>query len=241
MDGTEVIAGLRGWTSVPDPGALRPLRQQRQGGGPRRRRRRLRHQAVRHGRAARPAARHDPPRAGNGEEPPVVQLRRDGRRPRRPQGHPRRGGRTADSDRVAPARGAGASPRPAAQPEAAAGRGVGSGLRDRSGQPASLHGTAAPQARGRTPRAPGTCSTNPAWATASSPTTIVRSSGTPEGARLSASGRGGTGPARVRPRTGHRARGRHAAARPTRAARRGPGARRRPRRWRRSSRPGRVR
>ena len=43
-----------------DPGAVRPHRQRRQGRRSRRRRRRLRHQAVRHGRAARPAARHDP-------------------------------------------------------------------------------------------------------------------------------------------------------------------------------------
>ena len=49
--------GLRGWTERADPGALGAHRQHRQGRRPRRRRRRLRHQAVRHGRAAGPAAR----------------------------------------------------------------------------------------------------------------------------------------------------------------------------------------
>ncbi len=56
MDGTEVIAGVRGWTSVPiivltaRTGAAETVQ------GPRHRSGRLRHQALRHGRAARPAA-----------------------------------------------------------------------------------------------------------------------------------------------------------------------------------------
>ena len=51
--------------------------------------------------------------------------------------------------RVAPAGGATAAPRQAAQPARAALRGLGPRLRDGSRQPASLHGTAPPQARAR--------------------------------------------------------------------------------------------
>ena len=61
------------------------------------------------------------------------------------------------------------------------------------------------------------------------------------GLTLSASGRAGTGPARVRPRTRRRARGRRATARRPRGVRPARGGRRRPRRWRRSSRPARGR
>ena len=62
MDGTEVIHGVRGWTSIPiivlsawGPG-------EPEGSRARRGRRRLRDQAVRHGRAAGPAAGGGPPR-----------------------------------------------------------------------------------------------------------------------------------------------------------------------------------
>ena len=57
------------------------------------------------------------------------------------------GGHPADADRMAPARGAAAEPRQAAQPEPAADRGVGARLRRRHRQPAAVHGSAAPQAR----------------------------------------------------------------------------------------------
>ena len=90
MDGTEVIAGLRGWTAVPGPRPLRPLGQQRQGGRPRRRRRRLRHQAVRHGRAARPAARDGAPGDARRGRPSRRTVRRHRGRPRLPQGRARR-------------------------------------------------------------------------------------------------------------------------------------------------------
>ena len=56
MDGTEVITGLRGWTSVPIIVLTARHRRRRDRAGPGHRRRRLRHQALRHGRAARPAA-----------------------------------------------------------------------------------------------------------------------------------------------------------------------------------------
>src|SRR5271165_3665681 len=48
---------------------------------------------------------------------------------------------------MAPARGAVAEPRQAAQPQPAADRGVGTGVRRRHRQPAAVHGPAAPQAR----------------------------------------------------------------------------------------------
>ena len=56
IDGIEVVAGLRGWTNVPIIVLSARDAEARQGRRPRRRRRRLRHQAVRHGRAARPPA-----------------------------------------------------------------------------------------------------------------------------------------------------------------------------------------
>ncbi len=61
MDGTEVIEGLRGWTTVPIIVLSARTGVAAHGARPRRRRRRLRHQAVRHGRAARPAARRGAP------------------------------------------------------------------------------------------------------------------------------------------------------------------------------------
>src|SRR5580704_13186720 len=48
---------------------------------------------------------------------------------------------------MAPARGAAQEPRQAAQPQSAADRGVGPRVRRRHGQPAAVHGPAAPQAR----------------------------------------------------------------------------------------------
>ena len=60
MDGIDVIRGIRGWSTVPII-VLSADGRSAQGRGSRRRRRRLRDQAVRHGRAARPAAGSDPP------------------------------------------------------------------------------------------------------------------------------------------------------------------------------------
>ena len=76
MDGTEVIHGVRGWSTTPIIVLVGLGRGAAEGGRPRRRRRRLRDQAVRHGRAARPAPRGGPPgrpgpgRAG-GQPPPT--------------------------------------------------------------------------------------------------------------------------------------------------------------------------
>ena len=64
-----------------------------------------------------------------------------------PGGRGSGGGHPADADRMAPARGAAAEPRQAAQPEPAADRGVGARLRRRHRQPAAVHGSAAAQAR----------------------------------------------------------------------------------------------
>ena len=64
-----------------------------------------------------------------------------------PGGQGSGGGHPADADRMAPARGAAAEPRQAAQPEPAADRGVGARLRRRHRQPAAVHGSAAAQAR----------------------------------------------------------------------------------------------
>ena len=61
MDGTEVIKGVRGWTSTPDHRAVRLGPGEPEGGRAGRGRGRLRDQAVRHGRAAGPAARRGPP------------------------------------------------------------------------------------------------------------------------------------------------------------------------------------
>ena len=143
----------------------------RQGRRPRRRRRRLRHQAVRHGRAARPAC----GRRCAAAAPPPAQPRR-----RRPTRSPStsRARRVTDADgedvrltpdRVAPARGAGPQPRPAGRPARSCCRRCGARLRDRDQLPAGLHGPAAPQARARRrpPAAPAHRAR--AWATASSP------------------------------------------------------------------------
>ncbi len=61
MDGTEVIHGVRGWSTTPIIVLVGLGRGAPEGGRARRRRRRLRDQAVRHGRAARPAPRGGPP------------------------------------------------------------------------------------------------------------------------------------------------------------------------------------
>ena len=110
MDGVEVIKGLRGWTRVPilvlSARHTSDEKVEALDAG----RRRLRHQAVRHGRAAGPAARRRPPRRARraGEDDAVVvetdgftvdlaakKVHRDGAR------------RPAHPHRVAPAGGAG--------------------------------------------------------------------------------------------------------------------------------------
>ena len=72
-------------------------------------------------------------------------------------GQPRRGaaGRhQAHPDRMAPAGGPPAQPRQATQPQPAADRGMGTRVRRRHGQPAAVHGPAAPQAGTRSGPAP---------------------------------------------------------------------------------------
>ena len=75
----------------------------------------------------------------------------------------------AHSHRMAPAGGAGPVPGQAAQPPAPAARGLGTGLRERSRQPAALHGPAPAQARGRPRLGLVTSSPSRGWATGSSP------------------------------------------------------------------------
>ena len=73
--GVDVCREVRGWSSAADHRALGGGRRAREGARARRRRRRLRHQAVRHRRAARPAARGAATRGRRAEEP-VVESRR---------------------------------------------------------------------------------------------------------------------------------------------------------------------
>ena len=61
MDGTEVIHGVRGWSDDADHRLVGVGRGAPEGRRARRRGRRLRHEAVRHGRTARPAPRGGPP------------------------------------------------------------------------------------------------------------------------------------------------------------------------------------
>ena len=72
MDGAEVIHGVRGWTCDPDHRPVRVGTGEPEGSRARRRRRRLCHQAVRDGRAARPAARGGPPGAPAPDEPVIA-------------------------------------------------------------------------------------------------------------------------------------------------------------------------
>ena len=153
IDGIEVVRGLRGWSDGADHHAVGPRGRARQGRRPRRRRRRLRDQAVRHERAARPAAgRGAPRRAGRGDA-----GRRDRRlrhRPGRQAGDPRRRRGAPHPDRVGPGRAARAQPGQARHPAPAPPGGVGPRVRDRDQLPAGLHGRPAPQARAQPQPAP---------------------------------------------------------------------------------------
>lgn len=133
-----------------DPGAVRPALLGREGRGARRGRRRLRHQALRHGRAAGSAAGRRPScrTRGRGGVGGPGRDRRAHRRPGRQEGRPERQGRKAHAHRVASAGGAGARHRPHGRPEATAPGGVGPVVRDGDELPAGLHGAAAQEAGG---------------------------------------------------------------------------------------------
>ena len=132
-----------------DRGALGTRCRARQGRRARCGRRRLRVQAVRHGRAARPAAggsaQGDAGRAGAGRHDRALHDRS------RRQAGARRRRRTdpPDSHRVAAARGARPPPRQARRPAPAATGGVGSGVRRGEQLPARPHRGPAAQARAR--------------------------------------------------------------------------------------------
>src|SRR3984957_15313104 len=163
MDGVEVIGGLRGWTAVPiivlsgradsadkvealDAGAddyvTKPFGMDELLA-------RMR-AAVRRTPAAEPRPHRPPDRqAGHPDRARWNQGPFGGKRAGR-RGRPAAGRRhQADADRMAPARGAAAEPGQAAQPPAAAERGMGPRVRQRGRQPAALHGPAAPEARAR--------------------------------------------------------------------------------------------
>ena len=184
MDGVEVIKGLRGWTRVPilvlsarhtsdekvealDAGAddyvTKPFGMD---------------ELLARLRAA--VRRAEPVGGADGADDVVVvetegftvdlaakKVNRDGRDVR------------LTPDRMAPAGGARAQHRPPGQPEAAAPGGLGALVRHRDQLPAGLHGPAAPQAGGSTPRTPGTSSPSRAWATASNadPRAVATGSG----------------------------------------------------------------
>ena len=87
--------GLRGWSTAPIIVLSARDTEAGQGRRPGRRRRRLRHQAVRHGRTARPHPRRAAPRRTRRRRPPVVDHRRVHHRPRRQARHHRRPARSA--------------------------------------------------------------------------------------------------------------------------------------------------
>ena len=111
------------------------------------------HQAVRDGRAAGPAARRDDAPGGRRRrQQPIVHDRRLHGRPRRQAGArpPTAADVRLDPDRVAPAGGARPAPRQAASRQRQLLHEVwGPGYETDAGQPARLHGPAAPQARTR--------------------------------------------------------------------------------------------
>ena len=168
MEGTEVIAGLRGWTGVPvlvlsgrsdstdkvealDAGAddyvTKPFGMD---------------ELLARMRAMVPA------RRPQGDDQPVVGSATPSST-WRPARSCATGRGPAHSHGVAPARGARAPPGPPAQPAAAAGRGL--GARATRAPRATCGSTWASCVASSSPTRPGrdTCSTSPAWATASSP------------------------------------------------------------------------
>ncbi len=169
MDGTEVIAGLRGWTDVPilvlsgrtdsidkvealDAGAddyvTKPFGMDELLARLRAMTRRTESQG-----ASRPSS----PWARSPSTSRPGGSCADGRR------------RTPHAHRVAPARGAGPPPGQAAQPAPAPARGLGTRVRDRPGEPPRSTWPSCAASSNRIPPGPATCSTSPGWATASNP------------------------------------------------------------------------
>ena len=200
-----------------------PGRRARQGGGARRRRRRLRDQAVRHGRAARPAAgRAAPQRPGR-------RGRRWSRRPTSPSTWPPSGcagAATRSGSRPpsgASSRSWSATPGKLVSPAPAAAGGVGPAVRRGDQLPAGPHGPHPPQARARARPARATSSPSRAWATASRASPRRPEQGPPVSPSPSPTGR----PVRTPRRRGlGRARGRTRAPPRTAAGRRLAGRRR---------------
>ena len=184
MDGVEVIRGLRGWTDRADHRAVRPRPTARDkvdalDAG----RRRLRHQAVRHGRAAGPDAGRAAPRpAADDAGEPVVEPRRVTVDLAAPPGRDARHGGDVrlTPDRVAPARGA-ASATPASWSASAQLLQRGLGTRRTRPRRTTCACTWRSCGTSSRPTRPGraTCSPSPGWATASSPEPMGRLRATP--------------------------------------------------------------
>ncbi len=151
LDGVEVIGGLRGWTDAPiivlsgradstdkvealDAGAddyvTKPFGMDEL--------------------LARMRGR--PPQRSGGERTPGY-ARRPDHRPGRQARQKGRRGHQAHADRVAPARSAAAASGQAAEPAAAAARGLGTRLRGRDGKPQAVHGAAEAETRARSGQA----------------------------------------------------------------------------------------
>ena len=153
IDGIEVIRGLRAWSAMPIIVLSAREQEPEKVGRARRRRGRLRHEAVRHGRTARP-----PPRRRTAERARPRGARRS--RPRHSWSTWQRSGccaparrRASHADRMAPGRDPRPQPGQAGQPAPAAPGGVGSPVRGRDQLPPRLHGPDPAQARTR-PRPP---------------------------------------------------------------------------------------
>ena len=167
MDGTDVIHGVRGWTSIPiivlsawgqesakvaalDAGAddyvTKPFGMD---------------ELLARLRAAVRRAARAPDEPVVKTEDFTVDLAAKQVRP------PRRFRRPADPHRVAAAGDPGAQRRAPGDPAAAAARGVGPGVRDGEQLPAGVPGSAAAQAPDQSRPGRGTCSPSPAWATGS--------------------------------------------------------------------------
>ena len=102
LDGVQVIAALRGWTSVPILVVSGRTGVGRQSRGPRRGGRRLRHQTLPDGRAARATPRPHPPSCtGGAGDAAGGTIRRCHGRPRVPNGDPRGHARAAHAHGMA--------------------------------------------------------------------------------------------------------------------------------------------
>ena len=104
MDGTDVIAGLRGWTAVPVLVLSGRSDSSRQGGRPGCRRGRLRHQTFRHGRAPREVTRDVTTRSSSRGGPAGGDLREHRGRPGASQGTRDGADVRLDAHGVAPSR-----------------------------------------------------------------------------------------------------------------------------------------